>query len=309
MKQIILALFIFTMSVSGTAQINVGVVIPDDATGGITLSSFKSLGHNLERSLSEHGFTIVNGGNIVLFPVVTILKDELIEGGMKNVYNAEVGLTAKLVSLNGNITFGSISCVLKGYGKSRTQALENAFNKGNYFNGRFAAFYEQTRRKIEDYYVSNRKSIIEQAQTLALQHRFEEALAMLSEYPSNINGYESIQTTVRKIYREYQTVNCSRLINEARAKFAVNDYYAASILLSDLDGESPCSVEAKQLSEQIRAQINNEKKEQQKMELERERIQADLDKTRMKAVSHIVTAYYQSRPKIKYNALIVRHYW
>lgn len=308
-KKIPLFVVFFLISINISAQgLNIGVVVPEEPVNGVNSNAFKALGTKLERMITACGATSFNSGNVVLFPVLTFLSDDMIEGGMRNIYSCEYELTVKAVSLNNNTTFGSVTWSLNGKGYSKTEAVREGFNKISPNDQRFASFFSEIRRKIETYYISNRSSIIAKAKALAVQKQFEEAISILYEYPSGITGYNEIQTTLGNIYKQYQTANCSQILQEARAKYAVQDYEAAIALISDIDASSSCASDARSLSNQIRQKINSDQAVERANSLEKQRIAASVEKARIRAVSNMVSAYYKSRPRVTYNTVIIRRW-
>ena len=306
-------LLILIYIISGTfvfAQgLNLGVIVPEETYDGVDAKSYKSLGTKLERMVTTCGATSINSGNLVLFPVVNFISDNLIEGGMRNIYSCEYELTVKAVSLNNNTTFGSITWLLKGKGYSKSDAVREGFNKLAPNDSRFASFFSEIRKKIENYYVNSRSSIIAKAKTLASQKQYEEAISLLYEYPSGIAGYNEVQTTIGNIYKQYQTANCSQILQEARAKFATQDYETAVALISDIDATSSCASDAKALSNQIRQKINNDQAAERAQALEERKIAAGVEKARINAISNIVSSYYRNRPRVTYNTVIVRRWY
>lgn len=309
MKRVCFILICIFSGMFVSAQgLNLGVIVPDETIDGVDAKSYKSLGTKLERMVTACGATSVNSGNLVLFPVVNFISDNLIEGGMRNIYSCEFELTVKAVSLSNNTTFGSVTWPLKGKGYSKSEAVREGFGKLNQNDGRFASFFSEIRQKIEKYYISNRSSLIAKAKTLATQKQYEEAISLLYEYPSGIAGYNEVQTTLGNIYKQYQTANCSQILQEARAKYATQDYETAAALISDIDATSSCASDAKNLSNQIRQKINSDQAAERAQALEERRITASVEKTRINAISNMVSAYYKRRPRVTYNTIIVRRW-
>lgn len=309
MKNILIILLCAFTSLTTYAQgLSLGVVVPEETVDGVDAKSYKTLGTKLERMVTTCGASSVNSGTLVIFPVVYFVSDNLIEGGMRNIYSVEFELTAKAVSLSNNTTFGSVTWTLKGKGYSKSEAVREGFNKLTSNDPRFASFFADIRKKIESYYISNRSALIAQAKALATQEKYEEAISLLYEYPSGIAGYNDVQATLGNIYKQYQTANCSQILQEARAKFATQDFETAAALIADIDATSSCAAEAKSLSNQIRQKINSDQAAERAQALEEKKIAASVEKTRIKAISNMVSAYYKSRPRVTYNTIIVRRW-
>ncbi len=304
---ILLLLFLCIGTLYGQG-LNIGVVVPNETTEGVNTKAFQLLSTKLETMITKQGATSYNSGNIVLFPILNYNSDNIIEGGMRNIYSVDYELVVKVVSLSKNITFGTITWNLKGKGYSKSDAVKEGFGKLSTSDSKFSVFFNEIRTKIENYYIKNKASLIAQAKTLAAQKQYEEAISILYEYPSGINGYSEVQTTIGNIYKQYQKANCSQILQEARAKFAIKDYETASALISEVDATSPCANEAKTLSSQIRQSMNRDQAAERAQQLEERKISASIEKARINAVSKMVTAYYNRRPRVVYNTLIVRRW-
>ena len=292
----------------GAQKINIGVVVPDNAIDGVASSVFSSLSTKLERMITNCGGTSVNNGNIVLFPEFNFVNDDMIEGGMRNIYSVNVEMTVKAVSLKSNNSFGTVSWTLKGKGYSKSEAVKDGLNRLEVNDPKFEHFYSGIRSKIEKYYVNNRAAIMTQAKSLAAQQQYEEAIALLYDYPSGISGSSEVLDLLTSVYRKYQTANCSKALQEARAKFAVQEYEEAASIIADIDATSSCAGEVKALSEQIRNKINADQAAEQEMEMQKYEIDASVERARWKAIGRIASDYYD-RWYVPYSTIVVRRWY
>lgn len=314
MRHIIFIISMIGSLISYGQGVNIGVLVPESDVDGVSASVFKTIGNKVERMIHQAGGTSVNSGGILMIPEIEFIEDNKIEGGMRKIYDVEVEIIVKCIQYSNKTTFGSVSWELKGNGYSRSEAVKNAVNKLNIDDAKFKNCYADIKKKINSYYVSNKSAIFARAKSLAAQQQYEEAMAVLYEYPEGADGYESAQENIRSIFKAYQNANCSKLLLEAKAKFATKDYYGASALISEIDATSSCASEASSLSAQIRKQINADEQAQRqmeihkdKMQLEHHKVNASVEKERIKAVSNIVSAYYKRR--VTYNTVIVNRWW
>ncbi|MBR1916492.1 MAG: hypothetical protein IJ832_01365 [Bacteroidaceae bacterium] len=309
MKKVILFIMSAVMFSSiGAQKINIGVVVPDNAIDGVASSVFSSLSTKLERMITNCGGTSVNNGNIVLYPEFNFVNDDMIEGGMRNIYSVNVEMTVKAVSLRSNNNFGAVSWTLKGKGYSKSEAVKDGLGKLNTDDPKFGHFYNDIKTKIEKYYVANRAAIMTRAKSLAAQQQYEEAIALLYDYPAGISGSSEVLSLLTSVYRKYQTANCSRALQEARAKFAVQEYDEAASIIADIDATSSCANEVKALSEQIRNKINADQVAEQEMEMRKYEADASVERARWKAIGRVASAYYY-RWYVPYNTIVARRWY
>lgn len=315
MKKLFLLTLSLLLSVISYGQgVNIGVLVPDEDVDGISASVYKTIGNKIERMIHQCGGTSVNSGGLLMIPEIEFLEDNKIEGGMRKIYAVEVEIIVKCIQYSSRTTFGSVTWTVKGNGYSRSEAVKNAVNKLSVTDRKFNSCYEDIRKRVNSYYVSNKNALFAKAKSLVAQQQYEEAMAVLYEYPEGVDGYTTAQANITAAYKAYQNANCSKVLMEAKAKFATKDYNGAAALIAEIDATSSCASEAAALSTQIRKQINADERaerqmqlEQDKMQLEQSRINASVEKERIKAVSNIVSAYCNR--KVTYNTLIVNRWW
>lgn len=283
------------------AEINIGVAIPKQ--GEIQGQCVRMLDSRLKRAISDCGVSSAQWGDFFLVPTATVSEEEIIETGMSNIYKVQVDLTLGVCQLANDATYGSESWTLKGSGPNREKAMMSAFT--NWKGGpQFTGFIEETKKKIEDYFISNRASLLAKAKQKTECGEYEEALAILNTYPSNLDGFSEVLDQINSTYLRLSQSDCSAIMLQARSALAMSDYQEAANQLAAIDAMSPCAEEAKEMQAKIRANIKAEEQEayaRQEADKDRaERIQmAHLnsserrEKARLKAAAEITKAYYQ----------------
>ncbi len=307
MKKVILLLLVsfFAISLRGQESITIGLVMPHEEFNGINPNAFDLLQTKLEKMLTMSGISSY-GGDFVLYPKVNIIEEDLIEGGIKNFFKVKIELTLNIANLTSETLFSSETWSLAGTSERvKSDAVRNAFTQLKGTDPRFKSFMDQTKSKIYRYYEDNKDAIFAKANTLSSTGEYEEAIALLSCYPSQVPGYNEAQTNIYKIYLKYINVNGARILSEARAAYATKDYEGAVNLAAQIDPESDHYKEAKAIIDQVRATINKEQKESNERAMKALEIAADVEKTRINATASVAKAYYNRRV-VNYN--IVRLY-
>lgn len=291
---LLVVMFLFT-HMCAQSDITIGLLMPEEEIDGVKPSSYKLLQSKLENMLTAAGVSAA-GGDFVLYPVVNIVDENLIEGGIKNFFKVKIELTLNVANLTSKTIFSSESWPLTGTAERyRSDAVRNAFNqlKGN--DSRFKAFVELTKTKIGEYYETNKGSILKKASTLASTGDYEEAIAILSGYPSQVSGYNEAQNLMQKIYLQYVNGNAARILNEARAAYATKDYESAVNLASQIPAESSHYKDAKSIINQVRSTINKEQAPANARAMKALEMAADVQKTRARAAASVARAYYSRR--------------
>lgn len=305
MKKFCLTVIMVLSALSSIAQdnITVGLVMPQEELDGIKPDAYKLLQTKLEKMLSTCGVSSF-GGDFVMYPTVNIIEENLIEGGIKNFFKVKIELTLNVANLTSKTLFASESWMLSGTSERvKSNAVKNAFTHLNGNDTHFKAFIENTKDRIYNYYVANKNAIFTKAQSLAASGNYEESIAMLSSYPSQVSGYNEAQAQLHKVYLKYINNNSAKILNEARAAFATKDYNRAVDLAAQIDPESSYYNEAKSILTQVRSTINNEQAEANRRAMKALEMQTDIQKTRINAAASVARAYY-NRKIITYNNIV-----
>lgn len=284
-------------------DITIGLVMPEEELNGIKPDAFKLLKAKLEKMLTSAGVSSY-GGDFVLYPEINIVDERIVEGGIKNFFQVDIDLSLNVVNPGTNTLFASETWTLKGTAERvKANALKNAISnlKGD---SQFKSFIQKTKEKIYSYYESNKNNILTNASSLANSGNYEEAIGILSSYPSQVNGYQEAQTLLHQIYKKYVNVNASKILNEARAAYAVKNYSLAVELASQIDSESSMYNEAKTIINQVRSTVNNEQAAEKQRAMRALEIAADVEKNRQNAIASVARAYY-GRKVTNYNVIRV----
>lgn len=307
MKKILFVLLGFMSMVSLTAQnnITIGIVMPEQEINGIKPDTFKLLQSKLERMLTNSGVSSY-GGDFVLYPVVNIVEDNLIEGGIKNFYKVGIELVLNVANVSSHTLFSSESWSLSGVSERvKNDAIKNAFSQLKGSDPRFKSFIDESKRKIVQYYENNKQDILAKATSLASSGEWEQALAFLSSYPSQVNGYAEAQEMMAQIYNKYYlNANAAKILNEAKGAFAVKNYSKAVSLAAQIDKESSYYDEAALLINQVREIVQKEQDEANERTMKALEMASDLEKTRINAAASVARAYYNRRV-VNYNTVVV----
>lgn len=300
---LVIVALIFTISSHAQNNITIGLVMPEEELDGVKPDAYKILGSRLEKMLTASGVSSF-GGDFVMYPVVNIIEENLIEGGIKNFFKIKIELTLNVANLSSKTLFASESWTLSGSSERyRSNAVKNAFGNLRGNDPRFMSLVENTKKRISDYYVANKSAILAKASSLSASGEYEEAIALLSNYPSQVSGSNEAQALLHKVYTKYTNNNASRILNEARAAFATKDYDQAVSLASQIDPESSHYNEAKAIINQVRSTINREEAAEHQREMKALEIQADIQKTKINAEASVARAYY-NRKVITYNNIV-----
>ena len=156
--------------------------------------------------------------------------------------------------------YASTSVSAKGVGTNETKAYMEAIKGINTSNTSIQNFVSDGKRKILEYYNTKCDFIIKNAQNLASQNEYEQAIYTLTSVPDVCKEcYEKSLAATGPIYRQYVDRQCKLRLGEARTHWlssqnAAGAAYAADIL-STIDPDASCYKDAMALSKEIGARI------------------------------------------------------
>lgn len=287
---------------SQTSNIVIGLVVPEQQEQ-IDTRAFQMLKTKMQNLLVTNGISSIQCDNFIMYPVVNIIKSDLIEGGMKSIVRVEIEVSICIYQYSSKTSFGGYSSNLQGNGITTSDAIMDAFSKISP-NEEFANFMERSKNKIIHYYITSHKSILAKAKLLAASKQYVEAMALLYAYPPSIEGAQVIQEEAFNIYKQYQNAVCSQWILIAEGDIALQNYINAIEVLSQIDSESSCKQEACNLINLIKEKIQDDEKKQEYIAQREQAMLVGLEKSRINAIKEIAKAYYENQPSISYMQII-----
>lgn len=304
-----LCIFILSLIfLSGYSQtsfdINIGIIVPHEQEK-INFDAFKLLDTKLKAIANQNGVSSNIGGTFIMYPIINIISENLVEGGLKNIHIVEIEISLFVRQINNNAEFGNCNVLLKGSGDNRSNAIKNAFTKINVESMIYQQFLTDSKTKIRKYYITNKSDIVKKAKTLANLKKYEEAISLLMTYPETLDGYDDIKQTSIDIYLKWQSCVCKQMIVKAKSAIAIQDYTTALELLTMIDHESVCGGEALRLVKEINAQLRNKEEKQIEYINKIVDMEYDLEQRRIASIKEIATNYVKhNQPQITYNQII-----
>ncbi|SFI51509.1 hypothetical protein [Halpernia frigidisoli] len=260
----------------------------------------------LSQLLSNYAIASTSYNNgLLLEPNIIINGNDIVEGGMQNINVTNITLQLKIKQDQSNVLFTSFSKTLKGTGRTQELALNNAINSLSPSDPLLINFINSGTEKILKYYEENCTQIINKSSTLEKSGNYEESLALLLSIPESASCYKTAQNKSLSTYKNFQKMNCTALIMQAKISIAEKDFNSAFTILSDIENTSPCSSESISLIKNIEAKISAEDKKQWDLQLKMYNDAVSLEKNRINAIKEIAVAFYKSQKRTN-NLIIVR---
>jgi CRISPR/Cas system CMR-associated protein Cmr5 small subunit len=203
--------------------------------------------------------------------------------------------------------FASISTTAKGIGENETKAYISALKNLKVTDSKYQTFIETGKTRIIEYYNSKCDFIIKEAQTLAKQNKFDEAISKLVSVPEICKAcYEKCMDAIAPIYQQQIDRDCKLKLAEATNLWSANQTAEAANQIGEIllmvEPSASCFKEVENLSKKISTRL----KEIDNREWDFKLKELDQASERIKAYRDIGVAFGKGQPKTVYN---VRGWW
>lgn len=208
--------------------------------------------------------------------------------------------------------FESITFSLKGVGVNEDKATIDAIAKIKPSTDRIASFVSRGKQNILDYYNSNCNSIKQQAEALANQRKYNEAIALLMDVPDVAGDcYSSCLKLATTIFNQQKEATCKQLLFEAQNTWAVQQDLTTAINISTklslVNKQAECSKEVGSFMATIKNKLLADEKAKLEQELKVYEEEKTYKQEELKAMKEIALEYAKNQPKtISNNYLLVR---
>lgn len=194
----------------------------------------------------------------------------------------------------------------KGVGENETKAYIQAIKNINPSNPILQNTIEKAKLKIIDYYNNNCDMIIKEAQLLANQNKFDEAIFNLMHVPNACTTcYNKCLATVGIMYKRKIDKECQTYLTNARSLWAatqnLNSATDVGNILSNIDPQAACYNEVKVFVNEIAKRIKELDQREWDYKLKELDANVDVAKANLQAWSEVSKAYANSQPKIVYH--------
>ena len=173
----------YGQNIEDIGLITIGIGYPANANKE-TVDYFDTLSKKVSKTITKKGIVSYNDCQFQCIPEVNVESIDIAEAGMKDVYLLKGNITITAIdTLSGNI-INTYSDPIKGHSTSKDKAIANAINEASIKN--FNSGIDDLKIKICEYYRKNKEVFINRAQSIANQGNYDEAIALLLNFPSVI---------------------------------------------------------------------------------------------------------------------------
>ncbi len=287
----LLMLFICVSTFAQTDEIHISVAMPSNCI--LDTNAKTLLKNKLLTVCTAEGIAATECGAIAMVPEVSVLDEQLIEGGMRNIYSTELSITVTVRNIITGSVFNSNNISVSGEGYSRMEAMRAAIKK--IVPNQYTSFASATKQKMMDYYRTNTSALIAKANTLSAQQEYAEALALLSTYPESVGGYVQVSAAIKKIYQQYLTQNCEEIMMSARTAYAKRDFETAADIASTIDPTCSCFSDAKALMAKVKRDTDAVYKDEIAEQRENRKAAERVATATINAARDVAVAYFNKK--------------
>ncbi len=210
-----------------------------------------------------------------------------------------------------NSIFSNTTLSLKGVGTNENKAFIEALKTINPKNKEVLAFLEEGKTKIISYYNTQCDFILKNANALAEQFKFNEAIYELMVVPEVCKEcYFKTKDEAGVIFKKKTESDCSEKLNEAKLIWAaepteIGALKASAIMINIIPSDN-CKAEINKLAGEIKNKLQLEQKKKYDFDMLEMEKRYDTEQKIIDAQKEISIEYLRNQPKtVTYNNI----YW
>jgi len=223
-----------------------------DKVGNLTDEAKNLLAVKINEITSKNGMGgAANSSRFIITPALTELSKD-ITTTEPVIYQYELQVTLFIGDGIEGTKFSSLSIIVSGNGPSETKAYISALKKLKASDPRFKGFIDEAKEKIISYYQTQCDFIIKDAQALAGQNNFDEAMYKLCEVPTVCKEcYDKCMDKVSEVFKAKLNRECQQYLANAKVLKTQNKFDEAALYLSPILPDMSCYADAQALLQEI----------------------------------------------------------
>jgi len=214
--------------------ISLGAFVSNDAAS-IPEEAASLLKSRMQRVIAADGFADNQApGRFALVAKCDVLEKDIAPTTPPRI-SQKLELSFVVVDLIENKVYGGCDMTVSGVGTNETKAFSAAFQKVSVQNRQIKTLLSEAKEKILDYYTNSCPQIQTEAKTLASTGQFDKAIfSLMSVPPVCTECYNSCQQLASEIYQRKIDAEGSRLLAQAKSKWAASQSGATAIEVAEI---------------------------------------------------------------------------
>ena len=214
--------------------ISLGAFVSNDPAS-IPEEAASLLKSRMQRVIAADGFADNQApGRFALVAKCDVLEKDIAPTTPPRI-SQKLELSFVVVDLIENKVYGGCDMTVSGIGTNETKAFSAAFQKVSVQNRQIKTLLSEAKEKILYYYTNSCPQIQTEAKTLASTGQFDKAIfSLMSVPPVCTECYNSCQQLASEIYQQKIDTECSRMLAQAKSKWAASQSGATAIEVAEI---------------------------------------------------------------------------
>ncbi len=283
--------------------------LPDN--NAIPTEAKKALETKLSQITTNNGMGGSNANpRFIITAVLNVTTKDIVPGPPQMIAQ-NIDVTLFIGDAITNTAFSNTIISIKGVGTNENKALIEAIKNINPKNKDITAFLEEGKNKIISYYATQCDFIIKDAETLAKQEKFDEAIYKLALVPEVCKEcYFKTSDIIATLFQQKIDSDCKAKLSKAKILWSgqLNIKQAEEVIavISDINPNAACYGAATNFTKEINTKIKADEKARLELALKKYKDKMELEKLQVNAYKDIAVEYAKNQPKtVTYNNI----YW
>lgn len=304
MKKTLLFCIVLFVAMGSFAQENaLSITVVQPECKNVPEEARASLENQLDRILTENGVISGMSDRFVISAKVTIVQRDIMPSNPPKV-SEKVDVTIMIGDAIDNRVFGKTTISVNGIGVTETKAFVQAFQHISPNNGKVKQLVQTASTQIMDYYRNHCDDILAEADRLAKNNQYDEALTKLITIPEVCGEcYSMAQTKAMALYQTKIDEESQSLFKQAQTAWAVHHDYrqaeTAMAYLLQINPHSAVVAQADDLFQDIEKTLRTQEKAQEKRRLEKEKEEAARQRKREKREWDLHVQQYKDNVELR----------
>jgi len=227
----------FTLSAQDNGAISLGVFVSNE-TSDIPNESVTFLTNKMKKLVAANGYADNQPtGRFALVATCAVLSKDIAPVTPPKI-SLKLEVSLLVVDLIGNKIFDSCDMTVSGIGINEQKAYNAAFQKIQPKNASISGMLDKAKAEILDYYTHSCPTIMREAMTLAEMGEYDKAIFSLTSVPDICaDCHIQCQEMATEIYHNKIDAQCSRLLEQAKAKWAATPDASTATLIAGILGQ------------------------------------------------------------------------
>jgi hypothetical protein len=197
--------------------------------------------------------------------------------------------------------FSSTMLEFKGVGETEAEAFKVGIQSIKNQDSQVLKMIEEGKKKIIDFYNTKCEAVLTEANTLAKQQKYAEAIAQLMLVPEDCKEcFEKARKAVEPIYQTQVEQNCGEILAKMKAELGKYQDDKAMDYYTQIPHEAKCFKEAESIIQKHLANLKPEEKKKLDLELEKYRDAQALENRKLGAIQNVANNFIQNFSLVEY---------